>query len=251
MARKVLFGNWKMNNNLAEAGALLANLKEHYQEPTEDLLIGVSPSFPFIALAVEELKGSPFQVSAQNISSENSGAFTGEVSADMIASLGAGYTLVGHSERRALFGEENAILRKKTDLALAAGIQVIYCIGETLEERRTGKLESVIREQIEQVVFGRDAAELENMILAYEPVWAIGTGETASPEQAQEVHAFIRRLITEEFGADVANNLSLIYGGSCKPANAQELFACPDIDGGLIGGASLKAEDFVAIARSF
>ncbi|PTX59436.1 triosephosphate isomerase [Kordia periserrulae] len=249
MRRKIVAGNWKMNNDLSETEALLNDLIE--QVPNTDVSVMVAPTFVNLFQAFNVLKGHNIEVIAQNMHQEANGAYTGEVSASMLQSVGVNTVILGHSERRAYFGETDEILAKKVDTALANELQIVFCFGEELEDRKAGNHFSVVENQLKNALFHLEAAHWKNIILAYEPVWAIGTGETASPEQAQEMHAFIRKTISEKFGQDVANELSILYGGSVKPANAAEIFAKADVDGGLIGGASLKAADFVAIINAF
>ena len=198
-----------------------------------------------------EFEEQQFNVGAQNCSAYDKGAYTGEVSAKMLKSLDVDYCIIGHSERRKYFGETNEILAEKINRVIENNMSPIYCVGEVLEERESGRHFEVVKEQLEKGLFHLDGDAIYDAIIAYEPVWAIGTGKTATPEQAQEIHAYIRGLIAEKYGKEVAENTSILYGGSCKPSNAKELFANPDVDGGLIGGASLKAEDFVNIALSF
>ena len=197
------------------------------------------------------LKGSKVGLSAQNCADKEKGAFTGEVSVDMLKSVGCGYTILGHSERRQYYGETDAKLVEKVKLALAGGLDIILCVGENLEQREAGKHFDIVADQIKNVLYNFTAADMAKIIVAYEPVWAIGTGKTATSAQAEEIHAHIRKVLADKFGAEVAENVTILYGGSCKPSNAKELFACPDIDGGLIGGAALKADDFIQIALSF
>ena len=238
-------GNWKMNKTLQEGIELANQLKNDVKNPNCAVVIGT----PFIHLATvaELLKGSPIKVAAENCADKEKGAFTGEVSAAMVASTGAEYCILGHSERRAYYHEDYEILKNKVELALANGLKVIFCIGEVKEERLENKQNEVVKAQLEGSVFNLSAEQWANITLAYEPVWAIGTGLTATPEQAQEIHAFIRGLVAEKFGKQVAEDSTILYGGSCNEKNAAELFACPDIDGGLIGGAALVAEKFEAI----
>ena len=238
-------GNWKMNKTLQEGVELAQTLKNDVKNPNCAVVIGT----PFIHLATvaELLKGSPIKVAAENCADKDKGAFTGEVSAAMVASTGAEYCILGHSERRAYYHEDYEILKNKVELALANGLKVIFCIGEVKEERLENKQNEVVKAQLEGSVFNLSAEQWANITLAYEPVWAIGTGLTATPEQAQEIHAFIRGLVAEKFGKQVADDTTILYGGSCNEKNAAELFACPDIDGGLIGGAALVAEKFEAI----
>ncbi len=245
MRTRMVAGNWKMNKTLQEGIELASQLKNDVKNPTCAVVIGT----PFIHLATvaELLKGSPIKVAAENCADKEKGAFTGEVSAAMVASTGAEYCILGHSERRAYYHEDYEILKNKVELALANGLKVIFCIGEVKEEREAGKQNEVVKAQLEGSVFNLSAEQWANITLAYEPVWAIGTGLTATPEQAQEIHAFIRSLVAEKYGKQVAEDTTILYGGSCNEKNAAELFACPDIDGGLIGGAALVAEKFEAI----
>jgi triosephosphate isomerase (TIM) len=257
MRKKIVAGNWKMNLTLEEGLKLSGELVDYIKNNPLEKLNG-NPQMvlftPFIHLVsvVQSIRGiKGLDAGAQNCYTEEKGAFTGEISAKMIQSSGAGYVLVGHSERRAYFGESNELLAKKVKIALENEITPMYCCGEVLDERNAGNHFNVVREQIEKGLFWLSAEEFTKTVIAYEPVWAIGTGVTASPEQAQEMHAFIRKLITEKYGNEVAQNASILYGGSCNAKNAAELFANADVDGGLIGGASLKAEDFIAIIKSF
>ena len=245
MRTRMVAGNWKMNKTLQEGIELASQLKNDVKNPTCAVVIGT----PFIHLATvaELLKGSPIKVAAENCADKEKGAFTGEVSAAMVASTGAEYCILGHSERRAYYHEDYEILKNKVELALANGLKVIFCIGEVKEERLENKQNEVVKAQLEGSVFNLSAEQWANITLAYEPVWAIGTGLTATPEQAQEIHAFIRGLVADKFGKQVADDTTILYGGSCNEKNAAELFACPDIDGGLIGGAALVAEKFEAI----
>ena len=242
---KMVAGNWKMNKTLQEGVALATQLKEEVKNPACQVVIGT----PFIHLATvaELLKDSPIAVAAENCADKEKGAFTGEVSAEMVKSTGAEYCILGHSERRAYYHEDYEILKNKVNLALANGLKVIFCIGEVKEERVEGKQNEVVKAQLEGSVFHLDAAAWKNIVLAYEPVWAIGTGLTATPEQAQDMHAYLRSLVAKQYGAAAAEETTILYGGSCNEKNAAELFACPDIDGGLIGGAALVAEKFEAI----
>ncbi|MBO5974457.1 MAG: triose-phosphate isomerase [Paludibacteraceae bacterium] len=249
MRKNIVAGNWKMNKNLQEGVALATELKEIVSNPNCEVIIGT----PFIHLATvsELLKDSVIKVSAENCADKVSGAYTGEVSAEMVKSTGAEYCILGHSERRAYYGETYEILKEKVQLALANDLKPIFCIGEVKEEREAGKQNEVVKAQLEGSVFNLSAEDFGKIVLAYEPVWAIGTGLTATPEQAQEIHAYIRGLVAEKYGNEVADNCTILYGGSCNAKNAAGLFANPDIDGGLIGGASLKAEDFKAIIDAF
>ena len=251
MRKNIVAGNWKMNKNLQEGIALAKELNTMLaaDKPACDVIICT----PFIHLAsvAAELNADTIGLGAENCADKASGAYTGEVSAAMVKSTGAQYVILGHSERRAYYGETAEILKEKINLALANGLKVIFCIGEVLEERESGKQNEVVKAQLEGSLFDLSAEEFSNIILAYEPVWAIGTGKTATAEQAQEIHAFIRSLIAEKYGKEIADNCSILYGGSCKPSNAKELFANPDVDGGLIGGAALKVSDFKGIIDAF
>lgn len=248
MRRPFIAGNWKMYKDIREAVELAKELKQRLQNPGE-LDVAVCVNFVALSHVAEELKGSPIAVGAQNLHWEAEGAFTGEVSAKMILSAGARYVIVGHSERRHLFGETCQIVRKKLDAALKAGLEPILCVGETLDERNSSRTEAVVREHVESALSGRPAEELRRVTIAYEPVWAIGTGKTATPQQAQEVHAFIREILASQWDKELAQKLRIQYGGSVKPDNIDGLMAQPDIDGALVGGASLKAADFERIVR--
>ena len=250
MRKNIVAGNWKMNKTLQEGVALATELKNALTtKPNCEVVIGT----PFIQLATvsELLKGSYIEVAAENCANKASGAYTGEVSAAMVASTGATYCILGHSERRAYYGETHEILKDKVLLALENNLKPIFCIGEVKEEREANKQNEVVKAQLEGSVFNLSAEDFGKLVLAYEPVWAIGTGLTASPEQAQEIHAYIRSLVSDKYGKEVAENCSILYGGSCNGKNAAGLFANADIDGGLIGGAALKCEDFKAIIDAF
>jgi len=237
-------------NTLLKDGMELAKAVEKLEkEKSSDALVIVAPPYTHLSRVKELIQG--VKLSAQNCASEESGAFTGEVSPDMLKSVGVEYVILGHSERRAYYGEDNLLLNKKTKLALAKGLKPIFCCGEVLEEREGGKLYDVITEQISVGLKDLSKEDMAQVVIAYEPVWAIGTGVVASPEQAQEMHKFIRDLLVKLFDEEVASNTTILYGGSCKPSNAAELFANPDVDGGLIGGASLKAEDFLGIVNAY
>jgi triosephosphate isomerase len=249
MRRKIVAGNWKMNNDLSETEALLNDLIA--QMPETDVNVMVAPTFVNLFNAFNVLKEYSIEVIAQNMHQEPKGAYTGEISANMLKSVGVNTVILGHSERRAYFGETDELLAKKVDAALGNEMQVVFCFGEELEDRKAGNHFTVVESQLKNALFHLEADAWKDIILAYEPVWAIGTGETASPEQAQEMHAFIRKTISEKYGEETGNGVSILYGGSVKPANAAEIFAKADVDGGLIGGASLKAADFVAIVNAF
>ncbi len=247
---KIAAGNWKMNKTL-DAGAILteALVKEEFPEDVQVVL-----GTPFIHLYAthQMIKDKPqFWLAAQNCHQEESGAFTGEISAAMLKSVGVDFVILGHSERRAYFNEDNALLLSKVRKVLAHKMRPIFCCGEPLPVRKEEEQNNFVERQLTEVLFELDPEEMKQIVIAYEPIWAIGTGVTASPEQAQEMHAHIRQLLARKFGADIAEGTSILYGGSVKPANAAELFANPDVDGGLVGGASLKAADFADIIRSF
>ncbi len=253
MRKHIVAGNWKMNKSFEEADELIDELMSKLEEvslPRDEQVI-ICPPFPFLEMASDYANDSYFMVGAQNVADHESGAYTGEVSARMLASCEIDYCIVGHSERRAYYGETDQTVAAKVDLLLANGLKPIVCVGEVLEEREAGRQFDVVKTQVEGGLFHLDAEQIKNIVIAYEPVWAIGTGKTATPEQAQEMHAHIRSLLANRWGKEVADEISILYGGSCKPSNAKELFACPDIDGGLIGGASLKADDFMGIITAF
>ena len=245
MRKKLVAGNWKMHGNLAENAALLEALKP----ALAGIEAVVCVPFPYLAQVQSALAGSSIAWGAQNVSEQSKGAFTGEVSTSMLLDFGCKYVIVGHSERRSLYGESDELVAKKYMAAQAAGLTPILCVGESLEERESGVTEAVVARQLDAVINAAGVASLGRAVVAYEPVWAIGTGKTASPEQAQAVHAFIRRKIAA-LDAAVADGLVIQYGGSVKAANAAELMVQPDIDGGLIGGASLVADEFIAICRA-
>lgn len=245
MRKKLVAGNWKMHGSLAENAALLSALKP----ALAGIEAVVCVPFPYLAQAQAELTGSSIAWGAQNVSEQAKGAFTGEVSASMLLDFGCTYVIVGHSERRSLYGESDALVARKYVAAQTAGLTPILCVGESLAERESGVTEAVVSRQLDAVIDAAGVASLARAVIAYEPVWAIGTGKTASPEQAQAVHAFIRGRVAA-LDASVADQLVIQYGGSVKAANAAELMAQPDIDGGLIGGASLVADEFVAICRA-
>ena len=250
MRKKIVAGNWKMNNDLAQTEDMLGQLKNKWRENDEVRVI-IAPAFTNLHHAFQSLRNFPIDVAAQNMNENSNGAFTGEVSAQMLTSIGVKTVILGHSERRAIFKETDEVLAKKVNTALENDMEVIFCCGEELGQRKAEKHFEVVRNQLEKALFQVSEANWQRIIIAYEPVWAIGTGETASPEQAQEMHAFIRKTISEKFGQDLANDVSILYGGSVKPDNAREIFAREDVDGGLIGGASLKADDFLAIVNAF
>lgn len=245
MRAKIVAGNWKMNKTLTETNALLAELAGKL--PDTDAEVMVAPTYVNLAAAVEDVKSSTIQVIAQNMHFADNGAYTGEISADMLLDIGINTVIIGHSERRAYFGETDEILAKKVIKALEKNLRVVFCFGEELEDRKSDNHFNVVASQLKNALFNLKPEAWSNIVLAYEPVWAIGTGETASPEQAQEMHAFIRKTIAGEYTTEIAEAVSILYGGSVKPANAKEIFSKADVDGGLIGGAALKADDFIAI----
>ena len=252
MRKNIVAGNWKMNNNLSESKKLVKGIKKAIKKKKlKNTRVIVSPTYVNLQAVVKRAKKSKIEVAAQNMHQANNGAFTGEISADMLNSIGVKTVILGHSERREYFGETDQLLVEKVDQALKNNLEVIFCFGEKLEERKSEKHFEVVESQLKNALFHLDAKAWENIILAYEPVWAIGTGETASPDQAQEMHAFIRDLISKKYNAETANDVSILYGGSVKPTNAVEIFSKEDVDGGLIGGASLKTEDFVALIEAF
>jgi len=248
MRRKIVAGNWKMNKNIHETKSLIQDLKNEKQ--TSDAEVIIFPSFVNLSNAVDLLKDSPIKVGAQTISQYDSGAYTGEVSSDMLLSIGVDVVMIGHSERRVLFGESTKLIARKIAVTEEDNIQVVFCCGEKLKHRKKGLHFDRVEYQLREGLFHAKEEKIRDTIIAYEPVWAIGTGETASPEQAQEMHAFIRNLIEKRYSKETADMVSIIYGGSCKLSNANELFSMPDVDGGLIGGASLNAKDFFGVVNA-
>ena len=242
-----------MNKSFDEADDLVNGIMEllEKKELGKNTLMILCPPFPYLEMVSDYSNDSYFMVGAQNVNDNEKGAYTGEVSAEMLSSMDIEYCIVGHSERRAYYGETDAMIAKKVDQLLKHEIRPIVCCGEVLEEREAGKQFDVVKRQITEGLFHLSAEQFKELVIAYEPVWAIGTGKTATPEQAQEIHAFIRKTIADKYGKEVADEISILYGGSCKPSNAKELFANPDVDGGLIGGAALQAEDFVNIALAW
>lgn len=251
MRKKIVAGNWKMNLTLAEGEQLVNDILAAGLTLAEDQAVVIAPPFPYLAKVKQLTRNYPgIFVAAQNCASEKSGAYTGEVSASMLASVGIDYVILGHSERREYFNETNAQLAKKIDQVLATGLKPIFCCGEPLEVRKAETQNAYVAKQLEESLYHLDAEALKNIVIAYEPIWAIGTGLTASAQQAQDMHAFIRAQIAAKYGREAALGLTILYGGSAKPSNAVELFASPDVDGGLIGGASLVAAEFAAIIKS-
>jgi len=252
MRNKIVAGNWKMNTNLSSGIELAKEVNNLVvNNNIKNVKVILSPPFTHLSDINNIINKEYISISAQNCSYETKGAFTGEISAEMIKSIGAEYIIIGHSERRAYFKENNQVLNKKVKKVLENNLIPIYCCGETLEEREKGKLFEIIKNQIIEALFDLPEEDFKKVIIAYEPVWAIGTGITATSEQAQEMHLFIRNELIGKFGKAIADSIPILYGGSCKPSNAKELFANPDVDGGLIGGAALNAEDFYKIITSF
>ncbi len=251
MRKKIVAGNWKMNKNLQEGLALAKELNEALKGKSVNCDVVIGTPFVHLASVANAVDTSKIGVAAQNCADKVSGAYTGEVSAEMVASTGAKYVILGHSERRAYYHETPEILKEKVQLALANNLTPIFCIGEVLEERESDKHFEVVKSQISASLFDLSKDDFSKIVLAYEPVWAIGTGKTATAEQAQEMHAFIRKTLAEKYGQEVADNTSILYGGSCNASNAKELFSNPDVDGGLIGGASLGVDKFMPIIEAF
>jgi triosephosphate isomerase len=253
MRKKTIAGNWKMNKNLHEAILLADDIRKKVDLLDKSKLPGIilSPPFPFLYSVSQTLSGnSSISIAAQNCCSEHAGAYTGEVSADMVRSTGARYVIIGHSERRTVFSETNALLLKKLIAALESELTPIFCVGEKKEERQAGKHFDIVQAQLAATLLTLPILHIPKVIIAYEPVWAIGTGLTATSGQAQEMHAFIRSQLETYAGKELAESVSILYGGSCNPENAKELFACKDVDGGLIGGASLKVDDFLSVIKA-
>jgi triosephosphate isomerase len=252
MRKKVVAGNWKCNTTLQEGVELAKAVNSVVKEKgAKDVVVVLGTPFTHLSKVVESVDTNRIGVSAQNCAAEPKGAFTGEVSAAMVKSTGSEYVILGHSERREYYGEDSDILNKKVALALENDLTPIYCCGESLDIREAGNQKEYVINQLKETIFKLNENDFKKIIVAYEPIWAIGTGKTATTEQAQEMHKDIRDAIAAQFGQEVANDTSILYGGSCKPSNANELFANPDVDGGLIGGASLKAEDFIEIINAY
>jgi len=251
MRKNIVAGNWKMNKTLQEGLALATELNEALAGATLNCDVVIGTPFIHLASVAAAIDTTKIGVAAQNCANKESGAYTGEISAAMVKSTGAEYVIIGHSERREYYGETSAILNEKVALVLANGLTPIYCCGEALDVRNANEQNAYVKNQLEETVFNLSADDFKKIVIAYEPIWAIGTGVTASTEQAQDMLAFMRTIIAEKFGKDIAEGTSILYGGSCNAKNAAELFAQPDIDGGLIGGASLKVADFKAIIDAF
>ncbi|MBD08417.1 MAG: triose-phosphate isomerase [Gammaproteobacteria bacterium] len=249
MRTPLIAGNWKMNGSTQRTQQLISSLCSGVADDDDRIML-LCPPYPYLHIAAEALKSKAIMLGAQNIAMEpDSGAYTGEVSGLMLKNFGCEYVIVGHSERRALYGETNEVVSNKFIIAQAQGLQPILCVGETLEERELGQTQAVVRRQIQKVIDSAGSAAFSSAVIAYEPVWAIGTGLTATPDQAQETHSFIRSLISEQ-DATIASLVQIIYGGSMKSENAKELLSMDDVDGGLVGGASLNAEEFLAIFQA-
>ena len=249
MRKQIVAGNWKMNNDYVDSEQLVSKLLEQYTESETEVII--APPFTSLLCSSNLLKGSRINVAAQNMHYAENGAYTGEISAGMLKSIGVDTVILGHSERRAYFKETDSLLAKKVDAALKNNMRIIFCFGEELSDRKSGNEEAIVEGQIKNALFHLPASAWTKMVLAYEPVWAIGTGETASPEQAQDMHAFIRKTIENKYSSALALDVSILYGGSVKPANAKEIFSKEDVDGGLIGGAALDVSQFTAIINAF
>ena len=251
MRKKVVAGNWKMNKNLQEGIELAKEVNSKVKAAgTKEVTVIIGTPFIHLSEVNKIVDPTVVAVAAQNCATEASGAYTGEISAAMVASTGSKYVILGHSERRSYYGETSPILVKKVAQALDSKLEIIFCVGEVLEEREAGKHFEVVKQQLVEGLFNLTPEQFAHVVIAYEPVWAIGTGKTATPDQAQEMHAFIRSVIAEKYGKTVADDTSILYGGSCNAGNADAIFSNPDVDGGLIGGASLKAADFFEIIKA-
>ena len=247
--KKIVAGNWKMNNGLQETELLINELAKETNHSGCEVMI--APSFVSLKTSIDYLKNKDIEVVSQNVHQKNNGAYTGEISAKMLSSIGIKTTIIGHSERREYFNETHEILKNKVDTSLENSINIIFCFGEELKDRKNNNHFRIISNQISESLFHLSSSEWDNIILAYEPVWAIGTGETASSDQVQEMHSFIRNFIAQKYSTELAQKISILYGGSVKPNNAKEIFSMEDVDGGLIGGASLDSKDFFSIVNSF
>ncbi len=251
MRKKIVAGNWKMNTTLGEGVGLAKDVNEALKNATPKCDVIICVPFTHLAPVNDVIDQNKLGLGAENCADHVKGAYTGEISAEMVASTGAKYVILGHSERRQYYGETSETLKEKVNLALANNLTPIFCIGEVLEERENGTYHDVVKNQIVEALFDLSAEDFGKIILAYEPVWAIGTGKTATDDQAEEIHAYIRGVIADKYGKEVADNTSILYGGSCKPSNAAQLFAKPNVDGGLIGGAALDAQSFMGIVNAF
>ncbi|WP_121354615.1 triose-phosphate isomerase [Flavisolibacter nicotianae] len=250
MRKQIAAANWKMNLTLEGAQGLLDDILKEAVQPGANQQVIFAVPFPYLMMAKERVTQQGYAVAAQNCSNKKSGAYTGEVSVEMLRSIGIDHCIIGHSERREYYGEIDEILQQKLALCLDHGVTPIFCCGEALDVREKGKQNDFVREQLEKALFEFSGSEMKKIVIAYEPIWAIGTGKTATAEQAQQMHAFIRSVLAEKWGLDVANDVSILYGGSVKGANANELFGSPDVDGGLVGGASLNASEFIQIIKA-
>lgn len=251
MRQKIVAGNWKMNNDKKQSKELIKGIKKSIKKLSLDnTRVIVAPTFVNLSSSVKAADNSKVEVVAQNMHQAKNGAYTGEISADMLKAIDIKTVILGHSERRTYFGETDAILAEKVNAVLENDLETIFCFGELLEDRKSDNHFSVVESQLSNALFHLEASAWKSIVLAYEPVWAIGTGETATAEQAQEMHAFIRSIIEKKYNKEVAEAVSILYGGSVKPANAKEIFSKPDVDGGLIGGAALKVEDFTGIIKA-
>lgn len=250
MKPKLVIGNWKMNKSFDEAEDLISNIEDALEGWSLQTLVAICPPYPYLELATDHADESNFECGAQNCSEFNNGAYTGEISAGMLAELGVEFCIVGHSERRKYFGETNGSIARKIDRLLEADLISVFCCGELHDDRESGNHFKVVETQIKESLFHLSKEQIERVVIAYEPVWAIGTGLTATPQQAEEMHAFIRSIMEKEYGTETAYNLYILYGGSCNSKNALDLFSQPNVDGGLIGGASLDAEEFIGIIEA-
>lgn len=250
MRKKVIAGNWKMNNDLLETQNLISKLKNELNSSSPNCIVIICPPFTSLSEASLLVKDTKIKLGAQNLNENDNGAFTGEISAQMLKSVGCEYVIIGHSERRVIYKEDDQTINKKIKQAVKHGLKPIFCVGETLDERESNETNNVIKRQLKDGLKDISQPELKDMIVAYEPVWAIGTGKNASPQQAQEVHEFIRKTLKEDFADDFVENVVIQYGGSVKPDNAEEILSQNDVDGALVGGASLKAESFMGIIKA-
>ena len=251
MRKQIAAANWKMNLTIDKGETLLSDILKENIQPGENSQVVFAVPFPYLVSMAEKLAGKDrYAIAAQNCSNKKSGAFTGEVSVEMLHSIGIKYCVIGHSERREYFGETNQVLKEKVDLCLEQGLTPIFCCGEALKVREKSGQNNFVRGQLQDSLFHLTEDQITQIVIAYEPIWAIGTGKTASTEQAQQMHEFIRSVLAEKWGTDVAENITILYGGSVKASNAKELFSCPDVDGGLVGGASLVAAEFIEIIKA-
>ncbi|NTS41075.1 triose-phosphate isomerase [Flavisolibacter sp. BT320] len=250
MRKQIAAANWKMNLTQEGAQSLLDTILQEEIKPAANQLVLFAVPFPYLTMAKEKVKQEGYAIAAQNCSNKKSGAYTGEVSVEMLRSIGIDYCLVGHSERREYFAETNQVLKEKVDLCLEAGITPVFCCGEALDIREQNGQDAFVRVQLEESLFHLSAEQVKKIVIAYEPIWAIGTGKTATSEQAQQMHAAIRSVLAGKWGQETADEITILYGGSVKGSNAQELFSSPDVDGGLVGGASLQGPEFIQIIKA-